>query len=94
MKEVKCKECQTWNDADLTLCTNCGVNLRSEEIKREEESFELFDGEPTKFERWLKRMEKSKNPLIFIPYRILKTIYVVYMAIVGFLTWLVIWFVG
>ncbi|MEZ4936573.1 MAG: hypothetical protein R2799_03175 [Crocinitomicaceae bacterium] len=95
MKEIKCRECSTWTNADLENCTNCGVSLKIEEIEREEKRFQLFEDEkPSKFELWLERLKESENPFKLMLYSILKTFYVVYMAIIGFVVWSTLWFSG
>lgn len=95
MKEIKCRECGKWVDADLENCTNCNVSLRIEEIEREEKRYKLFEDEaPTKFELWLDSLKKSNNPFKLALYGILRFFYLVYMAIVGFVVWSVFWFSG
>lgn len=94
MKQIKCRECATWNNADEEVCSNCQTNLRIEEIEREEERYELFDEGPTKYELWLESLKESGHPFKLLVYSILKFFYVIYMAIVGFVVWSTIWFSG
>lgn len=95
MKEIKCRECGSWINANLENCTNCGSSLKIEEIEREEKRYKLFDNEkPTKFELWLEKLKKSNNPFKLALYGIFRFFYFIYMIIVGFVVWSTFWFSG
>jgi hypothetical protein len=94
MKEIKCRDCATWNNEDLENCVKCGTNLRIEEIEREEKKYELFDEGPTKFELWMESLKESGNPFKMFLYSVLKVFYFIYAAIVGFVVWSTLWFSG
>ena len=96
MKQVKCPSCSVWIDGNLKQCSSCSYSFVQVKKEKEEERKEklLFQEDPTKFELWLEKLGKSNNPIKLGVYYVLKSIIVVYSAIVAFVVWSVIWFSG
>ena len=90
MKNIqrKCPSCDTWNK-DEEYCTNCGQLLDPDKLRKEEklerEKQKVLLRKPNELDHWLEKVEKSKNPFIWLIYRIVRTVWVVFAAIITFI---------
>ncbi len=89
--DVKCSNCETWN-ANVDYCTSCNhpvsreAILKAREVVREEKSKEI---PISKLDKWIGNWKKSSNPFLKYSYKIASFIWIIYMAIVSFVLWMV-----
>ena len=89
--ERKCKSCGVWN-ADEQVCKSCGTVLDPAEIRKQEHKNEESKRAAipkSKVEKMLDQMKASSNPLVKLSYVVLKTFWLVYMAIITFILWFI-----
>lgn len=89
--ERKCTSCGTWN-SDEDFCTNCGSPISLKELKkleRQRQEKRLEEGKKTKVDLMLARMKSSPNLFVRLTYRVLYSVWVVYMAIATAILWFI-----
>jgi hypothetical protein len=92
MKEIKCSSCKTWN-ADVEFCAYCGAPLSARQLNiqyRNQIDEEDKKRPPSKLELYIARQMKSENMLVRGLFYLLYSVWVVYMAVVGFFVYLII----
>jgi uncharacterized membrane protein YvbJ len=92
MKEIKCPTCNTWN-TDVEFCRNCGQPLTAKQLNiqyRKEIDEEDSKRPPSKIELYMAKQMKSENLLIRGVFYFLYSVWVVYMAVVGFFVYMII----
>ena len=92
MKEVKCPNCKTWN-GDIDHCSSCGTPISSKQLNlnyKKQIDEEDNKRPPSKFESYLARQMKSKNVFVKSFSYFVYSIWVVYMAILGFFLYIIV----
>lgn len=85
-KEKPCTVCGSWNAVGLDTCPTCGTSLIEVEVTpKPAKSHYTETGVDRFFDRW----SKTENPFLRALYMLAKGIWLVYMAIVGFILWLI-----
>ncbi len=90
--ERKCPECGTWNNVDI--CTNCGADLnpkRNRVKKIREVQKKKEEEDPSKLEKILAQWKNTKNPFLKIAYWVGYSVWMVYMAILSAIAFMVAW---
>ena len=92
MIQRKCPSCGSWETKGKDHCGNCGALISPEKILVEEfESREKFRNEvrDTPLENFFDRWKNTPNPLLKFVYFVLRSVWIVYMAILAFFLWLI-----
>lgn len=85
----KCPNCHqwsSWNQQKTDRCEHCGALLATETIEREEKREKKKKEEE---DRWVFNIQPDDPPLTIFFKKIGKVGYVIFMAIVSFIVWLV-----
>lgn len=96
-KEIKCKNCNHWNDATNAVCQQCGVSLTETILKKpnekESNSYQKFVGnlktQSGWIDRFLDKTKTSNNPFYKGLGYFLQAIWMIYFSILLFIAWLV-----
>ncbi|HAA01079.1 MAG TPA: hypothetical protein PK637_05045 [Flavobacteriales bacterium] len=92
--EIKCPACLAWVSSSDGHCTHCGSVLdRNVRLKQDRISRGVSVGPPerkkTRIDLWLERTEHSENTLVVVLRAIVGVAWAIYMAVLGFIVWLV-----
>lgn len=92
----KCNHCNTWN-SDLDFCTNCNspISIKAiEKIEFKEKKF-LADTQPKdKFDIIFSKLKHHRFFPVRWFYHILNSIFMLFMAIGGFIAYIIAWTAG
>lgn len=95
INQKKCPKCGKWTDGDLTHCVFCDAVIdphliaKEQKKKRDEAAKARRLAEESRFEKYLRKLEESDNPFHIIAFKVLRTIFTIYMAILSFFIWLI-----
>ncbi len=92
MIERKCRNCKEWDRDGNVICQHCGHPLAPDliiEKNSEERKKKAEEKPPSSLEIFLNSIKNSENILVRIIYRVLRTVWVIYMAILSFFLWLI-----
>jgi uncharacterized membrane protein len=95
INQKKCPKCGKWTDGDRTHCVFCDALIdpvlvaKERKRVRDEEARERRLLEETKFEKYLRNLQESDKPIHKIGFKILNTVFTIYMAILSFFIWLI-----
>lgn len=92
MIERKCAKCKEWDTIGSLTCPHCGYPLAPELIIKksfEERKKKAEEKPPSSLELFLSSIKNSESLIVRIIYRVLRTVWVIYMAILSFFLWLV-----
>jgi hypothetical protein len=98
-RQVSCPVCKEWNVAEDKYCVRCNSLLDRGEIRRiEKAKTDLppvnINANPEWVDRLIKRVNESQNPFVRFALRSAVTLWMIYMAAVGFVLWSVAWLAG
>jgi hypothetical protein len=88
--ERKCSKCATWNKAE-DHCTNCGNLINPvifAQVKHEEREEAIRNLPPTKLDIFIEKWRNHNNFIVKGTFYIFYSIWIVFMAIGGFFTWI------
>ncbi|MGB1000395.1 MAG: hypothetical protein ACPGVE_08690 [Flavobacteriales bacterium] len=100
MNEIKCNACKNWTDGAKNNCSFCGNLVNPKEIKKIEQLTKAEQLKKQKeekmsaFEKWIEQQEKSKKWHVKILVRLVKIVWVMYMALLSFIIWFIAWLAG
>jgi hypothetical protein len=87
-KIKKCTACGEWNkwEGQATInCEHCGALQHDQQLKREA-TRKAFDKE--QLDKWIFTLHATDSALLRFAKRVGNIIYMIFMAIVGFIAWL------
>lgn len=87
--QKKCPECgewSIWEQSHEDLCEHCGALLSPEAFKRQEKRAEYQEASKKK---WIFYIEEDDGALMRFFKKTGNTIYLIYMAILTFIMWLI-----
>ncbi len=90
--ERKCSKCGAWNKLDV--CSGCGNELNPKRIriqKIREAQEKKSQEEPSRLEKVLENWKRTNNPFLKLAYWIGYSVWVVYMAILSFIAFIIAW---
>lgn len=92
MKEVKCPNCKTWN-SDIDHCSTCGEPISSKQLNLNyKKQIDEIDNKrpPSIIDTYLAKQMKSSNAFVRVLFYFLYSIWMVYMAILGFFLYIIV----
>lgn len=91
--EIKCPNCSRWTPGNHSHCVHCGALVdyriidQQKRASREAERIRRKEANPTRLEKYLKKIKHSKNPAVRFLYHVLNVVWTVYMALMAFIIW-------
>lgn len=86
---IKCTHCGTWNEKKESTefaCTECGSMIKNQLKERQSKQIQ-FDKD--QLDKWMFTIKESDNGFIKASKKIGNVIYMIFMAIVAFIAWVV-----
>lgn len=97
-KEIKCPGCHLWVNRTGTHCPHCHSLLdRNEAIKIERENKNgkvIIEKKQGWVDRFLERTAQSENPFVLFFSNVIRVVWMIYMAVLGFIIWFIAWMAG
>lgn len=93
--QKKCPACGKWTDGAKDTCIFCDslINpiliLQAENKRKAEQKKKDKIANENRFERYLRKLEESEKPSHIFLFKVLKTIFTIYMAVLSFFIWLI-----
>ncbi|MCC5932376.1 MAG: hypothetical protein JJU28_24235 [Cyclobacteriaceae bacterium] len=81
-----CGEWSTWYQSHEDICEHCGTLLSPEAFNRDERRAEY---QAASEKKWIFYIEENDGPVLRFFKKIGNTVYLIYMAILTFIMWLI-----
>lgn len=88
-RNIKCPECGTWNkwgESNHLICEDCGYKMKDPHQERKEKR-EAFDRE--QLDKWMFTIKEEDSKPVILLKKAGNVAYMVFMAIVAFVSWLI-----
>ncbi|MCA1762091.1 MAG: hypothetical protein ABR574_02770 [Cryomorphaceae bacterium] len=95
INQKKCPACGKWTDGSKQRCVFCNSLIDPQLIaeedsrKRAEKSRQERLASESKFEKYLRKLKESDKPGYTLLFKILNTLFNIYMAVLSFFIWLI-----